>query len=272
MQGFLPEDFGVIPSRLARLFPFHISEMGLQEAREYTKAKLEEATQKARETIAEARLRSKEKISEMKAIRQEKLEAVELRREQKAFEAEIRREERLERARQRREERKEGARRKRESRKLEPVSIGELIFGTIAGLVFGLFIIIQPFAGIPGLFVSEFLEWLKIFGLLIVISGLINLIRLVVGVRNYTGQQIMLVIEAFYVLAYIPVFLILLNNPSIFPISLFSGGTIPTIPKDPTNVTYIVYFWVIIGIIIGIFVSMIVHFYKVSKFQKLKHY
>lgn len=271
MQGFLPEDFGVIPSRLAMLFPFHISEMGLQETREYTKAKLEEASQKAKETIAEARLKAKQKVSEIKAIRQEKLEAVELRREQKAFEAEIRKEERLERARQRREERKEEIRRKRELRKLQPVTIGELIFGTIAGLVFGLFIIIQPFAGIPGLFVAEFLEWLKIFGLLIVISGLINLIRLIVGVRNYTGQQIMLVIDAFYALAYIPVFLILLNNPSIFPISLFSGGTIPSIPKNPTNVAYIVYFWVIIGIIIGIFVSMIVSFYKVSKFQKLKH-
>ncbi|MFW9823539.1 MAG: hypothetical protein ACFFE4_11415, partial [Candidatus Thorarchaeota archaeon] len=157
-------------------------------------------------------------------------------------------------------------------KKKQPVSIGELIFGTIAGLVFGLFIIIQPFAGIPGLFVPEFLECLKIFGLLIVVSGLINLIRLIVGVRNYTGQQIMLVLEAFYSLLYIPAFLILLNNPSVFPISLFSGNIIPTIPKDPTDVTYIVYFWVIIGIIIGILVSMIVNFYKVSKYQKLKHY
>ncbi|MFW9969365.1 MAG: hypothetical protein ACFFDF_04130 [Candidatus Odinarchaeota archaeon] len=54
MQGFLPEDFGVIPSRLELIFPFHISEMGLQETREYTKIKLEEASQKAKETIAEA--------------------------------------------------------------------------------------------------------------------------------------------------------------------------------------------------------------------------
>jgi len=271
MQGFLPEDFGVIPSRLALIFPFHISEMGLQETREYTKTKLQEASQKAKETIAEARLRTKEKISEIKAIRHEKLEAVELRREQRSLEAEIRREERLERARQRREERKEEAKIKREMKKKQPTTIGELIFGAIAGLVFGLFIIIQPFAGIPGLFVTGFLDWLKIFGLLIVISGLINLIRLAIGVRNYTGQQVMLVLEALYSFLYIPVFLILLNNPEMFPISLFSGGTVPIIPKDPSNLAYIIYFWVIIsGIIIAILSSTIGTVYKVNKYQKLK--
>ncbi|MFX0080369.1 MAG: hypothetical protein ACFE94_01320 [Candidatus Hodarchaeota archaeon] len=270
MQGFLPEDFGMIPSRLASLFPFHISEKGLKETREYTKIKLEEASQKARETIVEARLRTKEKLEEIKALRQEKLEVAELRREQKLLESKLRREERQQRARERTEERREEAKIKKEVRKRQPVTIGELIFGAIGGLIFGLFIIIQPFAEIPDLFVPEFLDWLKIFGLLIVISGLINLIRLAVGVRNHTGQQVMLVIEALYSLAYIPVFLILLNNPEIFPISLFSGGTISIIPYDGSNVSYIVYFWVIIGIIIGILGSMIVNFYKISKLQKLK--
>jgi hypothetical protein len=270
MQGFLPEDFGVIPSRLALIFPFHISEMGLQETREYTQAKLEEASQRAKDTIAEARLRVKDKISEIKEITKEKLEATELRREQRLLEAEIRREEKLERAKQRREERKEAAKIKREFKKKQPVSVGELIFGAIGGIVFGLFIIIQPFAGIPGLFEPEFLDWLKLFGLVIVISGLINLIRLAIGVRNYTGQQVMLVIEALYSLVGIPLLLILLNNPTIFPISLFSGGVITVIPYDTSNLAYIVYFWVIIGIIIAILGSMIGNFYKVSKIQKLK--
>ncbi|MFX1600217.1 MAG: hypothetical protein ACFFB6_06430 [Promethearchaeota archaeon] len=270
MQGFLPEDFGVIPSRLALIFPFHISEMGLQETKEYTKTKLQEATQKAKETIAEARIRTKEKFSEIKAIRQEKLEAAELRREQKLLEAKLRREERLERARVRREERREEAKIKRELRRKQPVTVGELIFGAIAGIVFGLFIIIQPFAGIPGLFVPQFLDWLKLFGLVIVVSGLINLIRLAIGVRNYTGQQVMLVIEAIYSLVGIPLLLILLNNPQIFPISLFSGGIITVIPYDTNNLAYIIYFWVIIGIIIAILGAMIGSFYKVSKLQKAK--
>ena len=270
MEGFLPEDFGVIPSRLALIFPFHISEKGMHESQEYTKIKLEEAKQKAKETISEAKYRVKEKLAEIKAVTQEKLEAAQLRREQKLLAAEMRREEKLERAKQRREERKEAAKMKREMRKKQVVTIGELIFGAIAGLIFGLFIIIQPFAEIPGLFDPAFLEWLKIFGLMIIISGLINFIRLIIGVRNHTGQQIMLVIEAFYSLVYIPVFLILLNNPEIFPISLFSGGEIPVIPYNPNDTAYIIYFWVIIIIIIATLGGMIGNFYKVSKIQKVK--
>ena len=269
-EGFLPEDFGVIPSRLALIFPFYISKKGLQETKEYTKIKLEEARQRVKATITEARSRIEEKFAEIKDLRQEKLAAAELRREQRLLEAKMRREDKLERLKQRKEERKEATRMKKELRKKHPVSIGELIFGAIAGLVFGLFIIIQPFANIPGLFEPEFLDWLKIFGLLIVISGLINLIRLTIGVRNDTGQQVMLVIEALYSIAYVPAFLVLLSAPQIFPISLFSGGTIPIIPFDTSNLAYIVYFWVIIGIIIATFGSMIGNFYKVSKLQKLK--
>jgi len=210
------------------------------------------------------------RLERIRREEEEKREAAELRREKKLLEAKIRREEKLERTKQRREERREEAKLKRDLKKKQPVTIGELIFGAIGGIVFGLFIIIQPFAGIPGLFVTEFLDWLKLFGLLIVISGLINLIRLAIGVRNHTGQQVMLVLEALYSLAFIPLFLILLNNPEIFPISLFSGGTISVIPYDTSNLAYIIYFWIIIGIIIAILGSMIVNFYKVSKLQKLK--
>ena len=271
MQGFLPEDFGVIPSRLAIIFPFHIAEMGLQETRDYTKAKLEEASQRAKETIEEARLRVKDKIAEIKGITKEKLEAAELKREQKLLEAEIKRQEKMERARQLREERKEEAKIKKEMEKKQPVTVGELIFGAIGGLVFGLFIIIQPFAGIPALFDPGFLDWLRLFGLVIVVAGLIDLIRLAIGVRNHTGQQVMLVIIALYSLVGIPLMLILLNNPGIFPISLFTGGLIDTSDLiNTSHLAYIIYFWVIIGIIIAILGSMIGKFYKVSKLQKIK--
>ncbi|MFX1326388.1 MAG: hypothetical protein ACFE8N_15670, partial [Promethearchaeota archaeon] len=110
----------------------------------------------------------------------------------------------------------------------------------------------------------------RIFGLIIFFSGILYVIRLAIGVRNLPGQQVMLVIEALYSLAGIPLLLILLNNPEIFPISLFSGGTISVIPFDTSNLAFIIYFWVIIGIIIAILGSMIANFYKVNKLQKLK--
>ncbi len=269
MQGFLPEDFGVIPSRLALVFPFHLSERELQETKEYTKESLEQSRERAKVIIAESRARTEHKLTEIEALRQERLAAAELRREQRLLESKIRREERLEKAKRRREEKKEIAKAKRELKKKQPVTVGQLIFGAAGGIIFGLFLIIQPFAEIV-LFHIEFLDWLKLFGLLIFISGLFNLVRLAAGVGNYTGQQITLGILTIYNAGYIPLFLFLIDKPHIFPISLFSGGTVPIIPLDSSNLAYIIYFWVIIAIVVGIIIGMVSNFYKIYKFQNLK--
>jgi len=249
MEGFLPEDFGVIPRRLALIFPM----------RGLTELKLEESRIRSREKWAEARQRAKEKIAEARIRREEKLAEAKIRIEEKLAEAQLRREERV-----------AAVKERKILKKKEPVSIGELIFGAIAGIIFGLIFIIQPFSVI-GLFDPAFLEWLKILGMLIFVSGLLSLIRLAVGINNYTGQQVFIIIGAFYRTTYIPLLLNLLNQPEIFPISLFSGGIVPVIPNDPSNLSFIIYFWVIIGIIISIFGGMISDFYKVHKIQNLKH-
>ena len=257
MEGFLPEDFGIIPKRLALIFPFTFTEEDMAEARAYTQQRIEEARMLAREKLAAAKVRIEERIAETKAIREEKRAEAEFLRKQKVEEAKALRKQKIEEAKQ-----------KKLVKKTQPVTVGELIFGMSAGIIFGLILIIQPFpvTGID----AAFLNWLKLFGFLVFVSGLIDLIRLVVGVSNYTGQQVFLVIGAIYNLAYIPVFLLLLNQPEIFPISLFSGGAIPSI--NPANPEYIVYFWVIIIIIILIIIGIIEHFVKVRKYSKLKAY
>ncbi len=247
MEGFLPEDFGIIPKRLAILFPFNFNEEQLEESKIYTKQKIQEAKVLREEKMAEAKHRVKEKIIEMKAIEKEKLASAKVLRKQKLDEAKL----------------------KREIGKTQPVTIGELIFGTLAGIIFGLILMAQPFA-VAGLMQQAFLDWLKIMGFLIFVGGLFSLVRLVIGVSNYTGQQVFLVIGAIYNLAYIPLFVLLINQPEIFPISLFSGGIITAIPADPTNILFIVYFWVIIAIILGTMGGMIGNFFKVGKYSKLK--
>ncbi len=247
MEGFLPEDFGIIPKRLAILFPFNFNEEQLEESKIYTKQKIQEAKVLREEKMAAAKHRVKEKIIEMKAIEKEKLATAKVLRKQKVEEAKL----------------------KREIGKTQPVTIGELIFGTLAGIIFGLILMVQPFA-VAGLMQQAFLDWLKMMGFLIFVSGLFSLVRLVIGVSNYTGQQVFLVIGAIYNLAYIPLFVLLINQPEIFPISLFSGGNILAIPADPTNIIFIVYFWVIIAIILGIMGGMIGNFFKVGKYSKLK--
>ncbi|MFX0032458.1 MAG: hypothetical protein ACFE8E_03435 [Candidatus Hodarchaeota archaeon] len=269
MQGFLPEDFGVIPSRLALVFPFHLTQQELEETKEYTKERLNQAKEKVKEVIAESKARIEDRFAEVKALRQERLAATELRREQKLLEAKIRREEKLERTKRLREEKKAIAEQKREMKKMQPVTLGELIFGAIAGIIFGLFLVIQPFAAISG-FLIEFLDWLKIFGLLIFVGGLFDLVRLIAGTRNYTAQQILLGIKTCYNASFIPLFLFLIDKPGIFPISFFSGGTVLIIPLNTADPAYMIYFWVIILIVVGIIIGMIVNFYKIYKIQKIK--
>jgi len=237
MEGFLPEDFGVFPKRLALMFPIHFTKRDLEETRQYTKFKLEEAKQRAKERIIKARSLPVEKVSEVKVISEERLAA---------------------------------AKAKRELRKLQPISVGELTFGVAGGIIFGLFLILQPFAEFTELFEELFLDWLIIFGLLIFISGLFNLVRLIAGVRNYTAQQVLIFFEALFSIAYIPLFMYLLNNPEIFPISLFSGGNITEIPSDPDSIAYIIYFWVHIGIIIAIVGGFAGNIYKIYKIQNAK--
>ena len=258
MEGFLPEDFGVIPERLAMIFPFRLTEEHIADTREYTKLHIEEARMLGREKLAAAKARVEERITESKALREERRAEAKLLRKQK-----------LEEAKALRRQKSEEAKQKRLIKKSQPLTIGELIFGTSAGIIIGLLLIIQPFS-VTGLMLPAFLDWLKLLGFLIFVTGLLDLIRLVIGVSNYTGQQVFLIIGAIYNFSYIPVFLLLLNQPEIFPISLFSGGNIPIIPSDPSNITYIVYFWVIIAIIIGIIGGMIGNLVKVNKYSKLK--
>jgi len=257
MEGFLPEDFGIIPRRLAILFPFNFTEEYMEETRVYTKQRIEEAKLIGKEKLAEAKVRIEEKFAEKRILREEKRIEAKLLRKQKLEEAKALRKQKLK-------ETKE----KRLIKKTQPITIGELIFGTTAGIIFGLLLIIQPFS-VAGLMEPAFLDWLQIFGFLIFVSGLFSLIRLVIGVSNYTGQQVFLIIGAIYKLAYIPLFVLLLNQPEIFPISLFSGGNITAISADPTNIIFIVYFWVIIVIILGIMGGMIGNFFKVGKYSKL---
>ncbi|TFG18434.1 MAG: hypothetical protein EU531_00305 [Promethearchaeota archaeon] len=249
-EGFLPEDFGIIPKRLAIIFPFNLTEEEMEEARQYTK-----------QTLEKAKIRRDEKLAEVKAHLEQRVEILE--------EGKSLRQEKLAEAKALRKAKLAKAKAKRALKKKEPVNLGELIFGAVAGIIFGLILILQPFS-VLGLFNIDFLEWLTIFGLLVFVNGLLCLIRLAVGVSNHTGQQILIVITTIYNISYIPLLLFLLQHPEIFPIDVFSGGIIPAIPNDITDIKFIIYFWVIILIIIGSIGGMISNYSKVYKLSKIK--
>ena len=64
MEGFLPEDFGIIPKRLALIFPFTLTEEDMAETRAYTKQRIEEARMLAREKLEAAKARVEERFAE----------------------------------------------------------------------------------------------------------------------------------------------------------------------------------------------------------------
>ena len=72
MEGFLPEDFGIIPKRLAIIFPFTFTEEYMAETRAYTKQRIEEARMIGREKLAAAKARVEERIAESKIMREER--------------------------------------------------------------------------------------------------------------------------------------------------------------------------------------------------------
>jgi len=260
MEGFLPEDFGSFPQRLEQFFPLRNLIEFLEESKVLTKESIEEAKIKTEEKFLEARRKMEESMSEAEIKVEQRLAKVE--EKMAKFDEKMERkmavvEARVERKAIKREEEL------KIKKKKDPVTLGDLIFGAIAGIVFGLILMIQPFFPFDP---SIFLEWLTLFGLLIFLSGIFNLARLAIGVRNHTGQQVALVLQTCFNILYVPLFLYLLNNPHIIPIDVITGGLVTTIE----GVVYTIYVIVLVIIIIGIFGGMIGNIVKVFKIQNLK--
>jgi hypothetical protein len=72
-----------------------------------------------------------------------------------------------------------------------PIQIDELIFGGIIGIIVGLIAINQPIPSFFNLFSDQFLGYVKIFGTLMVFTGILNLIRGFIGQRMIIWHQLL---------------------------------------------------------------------------------
>lgn len=87
MEGFLPEDFGIIPGRLSLIFPFHLTAAELEEVREYTRYKLDEFRVLREEKLAEAKAKIETRLEEARLIREQRLSEAAALRKQRFAEA-----------------------------------------------------------------------------------------------------------------------------------------------------------------------------------------
>ncbi|MBD3215676.1 MAG: hypothetical protein GF311_23900 [Candidatus Lokiarchaeota archaeon] len=225
MEGYLPEDFGDLPRYLGLIIQTKTTEVFRE--REYT----EQFEPQTQAQIAETKVRVKEGIEEAKIKIAEAKEKV--------------KEARIE-----------------AKKKFRSVSTAELITGSVLGIVFGLILIIQPFYDFLVYFEPEFREWMSTFGMVVLIGGLIELVRLAIGADSIGGQKVMLVINGLYNIAYFPLVIYLINRPDIFPIYLFSGFQISAITP---GIALDIYYWVGAAILIGLTISIVYNIYKAAR-------
>ncbi len=147
--------------------------------------------------------------------------------------------------------------------------IGEIIGGAIA-LAVGVFFIAQPIPAITSLIDPEFLLYLQFAGLFILIEGILDLSRGLIGNRQMFAHQIIHGITIGIKLASISVVILMMNRPDIFPILVVNepGDALINIGIAPE---FYGIFRGIAGLIIALVaLSTIEDFYKIYKAEKYK--
>jgi len=139
---------------------------------------------------------------------------------------------------------------------------GEIIGGGI-GLVFGIILLSQPFP--TYMFFPDFLMILRIFGLITMLEGSLNISRGIIGNRRPKTHQVLHAIIIPLKLSVIPLLGILMNRPEIFP--FFSEPWIHVgIPVE----AYGLYRGILSLIIVITCLTTIENIYNIFKIQKYK--
>jgi hypothetical protein len=147
--------------------------------------------------------------------------------------------------------------------------VGEII-GGVLGIIFGVFLISQPIPAITSLIDPEFLLYLQFAGMFMLIEGILDVNRGLIGNRQMFAQQIIHGITIGVKLASISVIILMMNRPEIFPILVINqpGDALINIGLAPE---FYGLFRGIAGVLIALVaLSTIEDFYKIYKAEKYK--
>lgn len=98
-----------------------------------------------------------------------------------------------------------------------PIKIGELIFGSVSALIFGFLLLTQSINPFEIVFDPQFIAVMQYSGLIFIISGVLHFGRVLLGQKSLSGHQILMTLDIIFGLFFIPIGLIVINNPEIFP-------------------------------------------------------
>jgi hypothetical protein len=146
---------------------------------------------------------------------------------------------------------------------------GEII-GGILGIVFGVFLIAQPIPAITSLIDPEFLVYLQLAGIFMLVEGILDVNRGLIGNRQMFAQQIIHGITIGVKLVSISVIILMMNRPEIFPILVINqpGDALINIGLAPE---FYGLFRGIAGLLIALVaLSTLEDFYKIYKAEKYK--
>ncbi len=147
--------------------------------------------------------------------------------------------------------------------------VGEIIGGSL-GLIFGVFLIVQPLPFIFSLIDSEFLLFLQFAGIFMIAEGTLDMIRGLIGNRQPLAHQVVHAITVGVKLASISVVVLMMNRPEIFPILIVQDPSGPLINIGIAPEFYNL-FRIIAGIIIAVVaLSTLENFYKIYKLESYK--
>jgi len=147
--------------------------------------------------------------------------------------------------------------------------LGEIIGGSL-GLIFGVFLIVQPLPFIFSIMDIEFRLFLQFAGIFIIAEGVLDIIRGLIGYRQPLAHQVIHAITVGVKLASISVVILMMNRPDIFPILVVEqpSGVLTNIGLAPG---FYGLFRGIAGLIIVIVaLSTIDNFYKIYKLESYK--
>lgn len=145
--------------------------------------------------------------------------------------------------------------------------IGEIIGGGIV-LIIGCLILFQPF--LLDLMDIQFLILLRFFGALIAAEGALNVARGIIGNRQPSTHQLIHIITIVVKLAPIPLLLILMNQPEIFPFFNWDNATESFVNIGVSPEFYGIYRNIIVLIIVGSVLLLAEDMYKIFKLQNYR--
>ncbi len=140
-----------------------------------------------------------------------------------------------------------------EKHKNPPIKIGNCLWSGIWGILWGMFLIMQPIESFNVNFTPEFLEFIRIMGTLTFSEAIINLFQAFVGIHRSFTQQILLCLLGLVLGLYIVVFVNTLSSPGILQMFSVASG----ISWDPIKVFKIVMYLAIFGTGVGIIQKII---------------